>query len=97
MVCGIIENLEASLEQSPYMSFLTNTIVIDVLDAWGMLLSKEWIDEMGGSVNQIFSYIIIPNVDGDPVVLYPKAPVIEQDGNSNGFPHQIHVVSEEID
>jgi hypothetical protein len=69
MVCGIIENLEASLEQYPDVSFLMDVIVIDVPDAWGLLLSKEWINEMEGVFIKIFSYVIIPNVNGDPCCL----------------------------
>jgi ribonuclease HI len=79
------------------LSFLMDVIIIEVPNTWGLLLSKEWIAEMGGSVHQKTICIIIPNSNGDPIILYPEAPFIEQDGNYKGLSRQIHVVSEEIE
>jgi hypothetical protein len=77
LVCRIIEDLEASLEKFPNVSFLIDVVAIDVPKSWGLLLSRDWVSEMRGSVHYNYSYIIIPNPKGDPVVLYPKAPIKE--------------------
>jgi hypothetical protein len=63
----------------------------------GPPVSRDWISEMRGSVHQNFSYIIIPNSNGDHVVMYPEAPITEQNESYNSLSHQIHVVSEDID
>jgi hypothetical protein len=39
--CGLIKDLKVSLVAYPNISILMDIIVIDVPDAWGMLLSRE--------------------------------------------------------
>jgi hypothetical protein len=59
--------------------------VIDVPDSWGLLLSKEWVTKLGGSVHADFSYVTIPTLDGDLFVLHPEAVVTEQIKDQNTY------------
>ena len=40
-------------------------VVIDVLDSWGMLLSKKWALDLGGSLQMDLSYATIPMPDNN--------------------------------
>jgi hypothetical protein len=44
-------------------------LVIDVLDAWGMLLSRDWGANLGGSIQMDLSYATIPTCDNTLVRL----------------------------
>jgi hypothetical protein len=46
-VFGLIKDLRVSLDTFPYISFDKNLVVIDILDAWGMLLSRESTENVG--------------------------------------------------
>jgi hypothetical protein len=52
-----------------------DVVVIDVLDAWGMLLSRKWVATLGGSLQMDLSYATIPTLDGDFVTLY-REPIV---------------------
>ena len=39
-VYGLIEHVEVYLEYFPHIGLIMNLVVIDVPDAWGMLLSR---------------------------------------------------------
>jgi hypothetical protein len=41
-VCGFIKDLHVKLAAYPNISLLMDVVVIDVLDPWGMLLSRKW-------------------------------------------------------
>jgi hypothetical protein len=47
-----------------------DVVVIDVPDAWGMLLSRKWVTTLGGSIQMDLSYATIPTYDGTFVTLY---------------------------
>jgi hypothetical protein len=49
MVCGLIKDLGVILVAFPYISLMMDVIGIDIPDAWGMLLSIEWEETLGGS------------------------------------------------
>jgi hypothetical protein len=55
-ICGIIKDLRIILVVFPYMSLAMNVVVIDIRDVWGMLLSKEWEETLGGSLQMDLSY-----------------------------------------
>jgi hypothetical protein len=42
-VYGLIEDVEVYLHDFPHISLIMNIVVIDVPDAWGMLLSRSWV------------------------------------------------------
>jgi hypothetical protein len=46
-ICGLIKDLKVSLVAYPDISLLMDVVVIDVHDAWGMLLSREWVATLG--------------------------------------------------
>jgi hypothetical protein len=41
-VYGLIEDVEVYLQAFPHIILIMNIIVIDVPDAWGMLLLRSW-------------------------------------------------------
>jgi hypothetical protein len=47
-----------------------NVVVIDIPDVWGMLLSREWVATLGGSLQMDLSYATIPHPEGGFVTLY---------------------------
>jgi hypothetical protein len=40
-----------------------DVVVIDVLDAWGMLLSRKWAANLGNNIQLDLSYATIPTID----------------------------------
>lgn len=48
--CGLIKDLKVSLASNKEISVLMNIVVIDVLDAWGMLPSRKWSSLIGGQL-----------------------------------------------
>jgi hypothetical protein len=52
-----------------------NVVVIDIPDAWGMLLSREWETTLGGSLQMDLSYATIPHPEGGFVTLY-REPIV---------------------
>jgi hypothetical protein len=63
-VCGLIKDLKVSLVAYPDISLLMDVVVIDVPDAWGMLLSRKWAANLGGSIQMDLSYATIPTCEG---------------------------------
>lgn len=51
-----------------------DVVVIDVLDAWGMLLSRKWVANLGGSIQMDLSYATILTCEGTFVTLYREHP-----------------------
>ena len=49
-VCGVIKDLKVCLAIYLEASISMDVIVIDVPDAWGMLLSRKWAATLGGSL-----------------------------------------------
>jgi hypothetical protein len=57
---GIIIDLQVKLAFHPDITFKMDVLVIDVPDAWGMLLSRKWVATMGGCIQMDLSYATIP-------------------------------------
>jgi hypothetical protein len=57
---GIIIGLQVKLAFHPDIAFKMDVLVIDVPDAWGMLISRKWGATMGGCLNMDLSYATIP-------------------------------------
>lgn len=53
----------------PDIMITMEIVVIDVPDAWGMLLSRKWATDLGGSLQMNLTYAIIPNSEGTIVRL----------------------------
>jgi hypothetical protein len=49
-VSGVIKDLKVKLAAYLDISLLMDVVVIDVLNAWGMLLSCKWAANLGGSI-----------------------------------------------
>jgi hypothetical protein len=73
-VCGLIKDLHVKLVVYPNISILMDVVVIDVLDAWCMLLSRKWAASLGGSIQMDLSYATIPTCEGTFVTLYREHP-----------------------
>jgi hypothetical protein len=57
---GIILNLLVKLVTYPNITFPMGILVIDVPNAWGMLLSRKWVATLGGTIQINLSYATIP-------------------------------------
>jgi hypothetical protein len=66
----LIKDLRVYLATYLDISILMDVVVIDVPDAWGMLLSRKWAATLGGSIQMDLSYATIPANDGTFVTLY---------------------------
>ena len=68
-VHGLIRDLQVHLVVFPDIQIIMDIVVIDVPDAWGMLLSRKWAVDLGGSIQMDLSYATIPSPDGTMVRL----------------------------
>ena len=59
-VVGIILNLHVKLVKYPDIDMSMDVVVIDVLDNWGMLLSRKWAATLGGYIQMDWTYATIP-------------------------------------
>jgi hypothetical protein len=69
-VYGLIEDVEVYLEDFPHIGLIMNIVVIDVPDAWGMLLSRSWAATLGGFLSMDLTHAHIPMGDGTFEILY---------------------------
>lgn len=69
-VCGLIKDLHISLAIYPNISLLRDIVVIDVPDAWGMILSRKWATDLGGSIQMDLSYTTIPTSENTFATLH---------------------------
>jgi hypothetical protein len=67
---GIILNLPTKLAAYPNITFPMDILVIDVPDAWGMLLYKKWAATMGGHIQMDLSYVTILSSENSFVKLH---------------------------
>jgi hypothetical protein len=67
---GIILSLQVKLTTYPNITFPMDVFVIDVLDAWGMLLSRKWAATMGATIQMDLSYATIPSSENSFVKLH---------------------------
>jgi hypothetical protein len=71
-VYGLCEDVEVFLIDFPHINLLMNIVVIDVPDAWGMLLSRSWSASLGGFLSMDLTHAHIPMGDGTFEVLYSR-------------------------
>ena len=69
-VIGIILGLQLNLAAYTQITFQMDILVIDVPDAWGMLLSRKWGATLGGNIQMDLSYATIPVSDNSFVKLH---------------------------
>jgi hypothetical protein len=63
-VLGVCEDIEVFLIDFLHISILMEIVVINVLDAWGMLLSRRWSTSLGGFLSMDLTHAHIPMGDG---------------------------------
>jgi hypothetical protein len=63
-VHGLIKGLQVHLAAFPDIQIEMDIVVIDVLDAWGMFLSRKTTADLGGSIQMDLTYVTIPTPDG---------------------------------
>jgi hypothetical protein len=83
-VYGLCEDVEVFLIDFPHINLLMNIVVIDVLDAWGMLLSRSWSASLGGFLSMDLTHAHIPMGDGTFEVLYSQERVDKHVTDPNG-------------
>ena len=59
-VFGLIKGLQVHLAAFPDIQIEMDIVVIDVLDAWGMLLSRKTRVDLGGNIQMDLTYATIP-------------------------------------
>ena len=95
-VHGLIKDLQVHLAAFPDIQITMDIVVIDVLDAWGTLLSRKWEVGLGGNLQMDLTYATIPTPKGAMVRLNkelerkyhiedPKNPRNELKYKSNGI------------
>jgi ribonuclease HI len=68
--CGVIKDLQICLLAAPKKMLVMDVLVIDAPTQWGMLLSRQWVVDVGGSMQMDLSYADIPTSQVEKVRLY---------------------------
>jgi hypothetical protein len=71
-VLGVCEDVEVFLIDFPHISVLMDILVIDVLDARGMLLSRTWFSTFGVFFSMNLTHAYIPMGDGTYEILHNR-------------------------
>jgi hypothetical protein len=93
-VHGLIKGLHVHLAVFPDIMFEMDIVVIDVPDAWGMLLNRKAAADLGGNLQMDLSCATIPTPDGNTFKLnrelyrryhieYPRNPKSELKYNAD--------------
>jgi hypothetical protein len=69
---GCVKDVEVFLIDFPHISILMDILVIDVPDAWGMLLSRTWSSTLGGFLSMNLTHAYIPMGDGTYEILHNR-------------------------
>jgi hypothetical protein len=71
-VYGLCEDIEVLLIDFSHISLLMDIVVIDVLDSWGILLSRRWYSTLGGFLSMDLTHAYIPIGYGTFEILYSR-------------------------
>ena len=71
-VCGLIKDLRVQLVVYLDISVLMNVVVIDVPNAWGMLLSRKWSSSLGGNLHMDLFCATIPTCENSFSILHKE-------------------------
>jgi hypothetical protein len=69
---GLIKDMVVSLAQLPIKSVVRGIVVVDIPPKFGMLLSKTWAKNVGGSLQMDLTYATIHVFDGEHRKLYKE-------------------------
>jgi hypothetical protein len=70
---GVIKDLIVTLFQFPMKSVVMDIVVADVPPKFGMLLSRYWIKQIGGTLQMDLTYATIPMFGDEDRRLYREA------------------------
>ena len=62
-VCGLIKDLQVHLAMFPDIQLTMDVVVVDVLDDWGMLISRKIVANLGENIQMELTYATIPTID----------------------------------
>jgi hypothetical protein len=95
---GIIKYLYVSLSRIPTKSLVTDIVVVDIPPRFGMLLSRSWCKNLGGSLQMDLSYATIPIFGGEFRRIYHEAQLayIISD-NDHYINHPIYAVDVDLE
>ena len=68
-VCGLIKDLQVHSAVYPDIQLTMDIVVVDVPDAWGMLISRKTTVDFGGNIQMDLTYDTIPSLDGTMIRL----------------------------
>jgi hypothetical protein len=71
-VFNVAKDVDTYLYHLPKIIFPIDIVVVDFPPAWGMILSIDWVNELGGYMNLDFSHAFIPMGDSTYEVLYSR-------------------------
>ena len=74
---GVIENLKMKLAAYPDIEVTMNVLVIDIPNVWGMLLSRKWVEKLGGNIQLDLTYTTVPISETTSIKLMNEPPMIE--------------------
>jgi hypothetical protein len=86
---GVIKDLVVTLFQLPMKSVLMDILVVDVPPKFGMLLSRSWIKQLGGTLHMDLTYSTIPVFGAEHRSLYREAQlayIISDEENPTNHP-----------
>lgn len=106
-VLSVVKDLQISLANYPYKIITMDIAIIDVPDVWGMLLSRKFAVDSGGSIQMDLSYATIPAVVVGMARLYkeverryhvenPRRPDDDQEIEPQGHPSEHNAVVTEF-
>jgi hypothetical protein len=99
---GLCENIEVFVIDFPHINLLMNIVVIDVLDAWGMLLSRpSWSAALRCFLSMDITHAHIPMEDGTFDILYSQEQtdkhVMDPNGSDYTSEYEVDVVPNTIE
>jgi hypothetical protein len=68
-VHGLIRGLQVHLAVFPDIMFEMDIVLTDVPDAWGMLLPRKAVRDLGGNLQMDLTYATIPSPNGNTIKL----------------------------
>ncbi len=66
----VIRDLKVNLNAYSDISTLMDVIVVDIPASYGMLLSRKWGSNIGGTIQMDLSYASFPNYKGEMITVY---------------------------
>jgi hypothetical protein len=71
---GVVENVEVRLGKYPERVIHMDTVVMDVPNVWGMVLSRKFVAMLGGILEMDLTYINVPMENGT-IECLPNVPM----------------------